>query len=64
MTSTIGVNYGDSIIANPALKTENKGETHGRTQQQSMNIGPKRLPGDPPGPAGAAPGPEAGLARV
>ena len=27
MTSTIGVNYGDSIIANPALKTENKGET-------------------------------------
>ena len=27
MTSTIGVNYGDSIIANPTLKTENKGET-------------------------------------
>ena len=27
MTSTKGVNYGDSMIANPALKTENKGET-------------------------------------
>ena len=27
MTSTTGVNYGDSIIANPSLKTENKGET-------------------------------------
>ena len=27
MTSTTGVNYGDSIIANPAFLTENKGET-------------------------------------
>ena len=27
MTSTTGVNYGDSIIANPAFFTENKGET-------------------------------------
>ena len=27
MTSTTGQNYGESIISNPALKTENKGET-------------------------------------
>jgi len=27
MTSTVGVNYGDSVIANPAFSTENKGET-------------------------------------